>query len=217
MPKSFRAPTWFFSPQEDDIWKSQWPGTVHQRIWTRAWCQKIKRFALLFLCVSVNLCRAALFPAGVKIGKVFDSFQICFKPNRDAVRGLACNEAKPISGPVSYPNSAFLVQLDSGEHEQPVGVGAVDGTWQGWKRQQLSWWSNLQSFGLEMKKNCSSPHASHRGWDLLLVLLFSSGKGSVSKWLQAVPCLSCHSSMSFLQSKPFRRVAAISFVPSLLT
>lgn len=51
----------------------------------------------------------------------------------EVFRGSSCTEAKPVSGPVSYPNSAFLVQLDSWEYEQPVGVGAVDGTWQGWK------------------------------------------------------------------------------------
>lgn len=65
-----------------------------------------------------------------------------------------------------------------------------------------------------MKKSCSSLPASHPGWDLLLVLLFSSGEGSVSKWLQqslvlpaTPPC------PEWQQSKPFTRVTGISFVP----
>lgn len=82
---------------------------------------------MLFLSICVNICRTA--PTAVKINKVLDSFQMCFKA--EMLRGLSCTEAKRISGPVSYPNSAFLVQLDSWEYEQPVGVGAVDGTWQG--------------------------------------------------------------------------------------
>lgn len=110
------------SPQEDDVWKSQWPGAVHQRIWTRAWCQKIKRFALLFLSVSVNICRAALFPAAVKIGK-------CLTLSRSVLSqiemlwGLACTEAKTHLWPSFLSKFCF-----SG----PAGLGgawAACGSW----------------------------------------------------------------------------------------
>lgn len=110
------------SPQEDDVWKSQWPGAVHQRIWTRAWCQKIKRFALLFLSISVNICRAALFPAAVKIGK-------CLTLSRSVLSqiemlwGLACTEAKPHLWPSFLSKFCF-----SG----PAGLGgawAACGSW----------------------------------------------------------------------------------------
>lgn len=70
------------SLQEDDFWTSQWPGTVYQRIWTRAWCQKIKRFAFLFMSIYVNIWRTVLFLTAVKISKTLDSCQICFEPNR---------------------------------------------------------------------------------------------------------------------------------------
>lgn len=110
------------SPQEDDVWKSQWPGAVHQRIWTRAWCQKIKRFALLFVSSSVNTCRAALFPAGVKIGKVFDSFQICFKPNRDAV-GIGLYWGK------THLWHSFLPKFCFSGPAGLRGAGAASGSW----------------------------------------------------------------------------------------
>lgn len=110
------------SPQEDDVWKSQWPGAVHQRIWTRAWCQKIKRFALLFLSIFVNICRAALFPAAVKIGK-------CLTLSRSVLSqiemlwGLACTEAKTHLWPSFLSKFCF-----SG----PAGLGgawAACGSW----------------------------------------------------------------------------------------
>lgn len=92
--------------------------------------------------------------------------------------------------------------------------GAVKGTWQGWKCQQLSWWSNLQSFGLEMQKSCSSPHASHQAGTCCWCCFSALGKaqcpnGSRQSFVfpATAPCPECQ------QSKPFRRVTGISFVP----
>lgn len=210
------------SPQEDDIWKSQWPGAVHQRIWTRAWCQKIKRFALLFLSISVNICRAALFPAGVKIGKVFDSFQICFKPNRGDVGDWPVLRQNPSLA--QFPIQILLFWSS-------WTLRSMSSLWEFWSCQGNLAGMEVSAAELVIKpaklwswdaeelqlSTCFPP-----GWDLLLVLLFSSGKGSVSKWLQAVPCLSCHCSMSWmpaeqtLQKGDRNQLCAFADIPCLL-
>lgn len=203
------------SPQEDDIWKSQWPGAVHQRIWTRAWCQKIKRFALLFLSTSVNICRAALFPAGVKIGKVFDSFQICFKPNRGDVEDWPVLRQNPSLA--QFPIQILLFWSS-------WTPGSMSSLWEFWSCQ-----GNLA--GMEVS-------AAWAGDQTCKALVLGCKRAAALHMLPTQAgtcCWSCFSALGkaqcpngsrqslvfpatapcpeHQQSKPFRRVTGISFVP----
>lgn len=214
MPEFFWSPTLFFSPQEDDFWKSQWLGAVHQRIWTRAWCQKIKRFALLFLFISVNICRAALFPAGVKTGKVFDSFRICFKPNKDAVGSWPVLRQNPSLA--QFPIQILLFWSS-------WTLGSMSSLWElelsmePGRDGSVSSWADDQTFKalvLRCKRTAALHMLPTQAGTCCWCCFSALGKAQCPNGSRqslvfpaTAPCPECQ------QSKPFRRVTGISFVP----